>query len=284
MEALGLLALFVIGLCVGSFGNVVIWRVPVRSRVTPGEGDAPDGAPEPGVPAGGERAMGTVVKPASYCPQCHAPLLWFDNIPLVSWLALRGRCRHCDARIPVRYPLVEAATGVLWVLLGLRFGAAWELPAYLALGAGLVILSAVDLELYVLPNRIVYPTGFVFGGLLLGATVATGEWSSLRRGVIAAAVSFVAFFLMHLLFRGGMGFGDVRLSFVLGLALGWLGAVEAFFGFFFAFLLGSVVGVTLIALGRRGRKQALPFGPFMAAGAMIVILTGQWYLGAYHQL
>jgi len=301
VTALFFTALFVLGLCVGSFGNVVIWRVPKRDRA--GVGDGGEGAHDDSVidevlHADDDLVLATdetvaeevaqahltsqsVVQPSSYCPSCRTPLQWYDNVPLVSWLALRGRCRYCTARIPARYPLVELLNAILWVLVGWRFGLAWETPAYLVLATGLLILSAIDLELYLLPNRIVYPLGFSTGALLAVASFGTGDWLSLRTAVITAVVSFVAFFVMHLVFAGGMGFGDVRLSFVLGLALGWLGWQEAFLGFFLAFLLGSLIGVALILFGKRGRKQAVPFGQFMAAGAMIAVLAGPWVLARY---
>jgi len=302
MTGLALVALFVFGLCVGSFGNVVIWRVPKRDRETVSPEDARAGrslVEDVVAPHGDDdlvlaadeqvaeevaedhRTSQSVVKPGSYCPGCGSTLHWFDNVPLMSWIALRGRCRHCDAHIPVRYPLVELSTAVLWVLVGLRFGLSWSTPVYLVLAWGLVVLSAIDLELYLLPNRIVYPLGYAIGALLLVAAAATGDWASLRTAALTAVVSFVAFFVMHFVFAGGMGFGDVRLSFVLGLALGWLGWREAFLGFFLSFLLGAVIGIALIVFGKRGRKQAVPFGEFMAAGAMIAVLAGPAILSHY---
>lgn len=286
-DVLALMVLFVLGCCVGSFGNVLVWRVPKRVRAPDeldraarrSEGEAESGARESsdreaGILPSSERAM-SIVAPGSYCPHCRHPLAWYENVPVVSWLALRGRCRHCRARIPARYPLVELATGGLWVMMAVRFGWSWELPAFLALSFGLVVLSAIDLELYLLPNKIVYPLGYALAALLLLAAVATGEWGAFGRAVGAGAAAFAAFFALHVIAPRGMGFGDVRFSFVLGLALGWLGWAEVFLGFFLAFALGAVIGLALMALRLRSRKQPIPFGEFMALGAVIVILWGE---------
>jgi len=286
-----LAVLFVVGCCVGSFGNVLVWRVPRRDRSNALRGER-DGAlelpglhleadpgakvtTEAGIDAADEGSSESIVTPGSYCPHCQHPLSWFENIPVLSWVALRGKCRHCRAPIPLRYPLVELATGVVWVLLAVRFGWAWELPAYLALGFGLVVLSAIDLELYLLPNKIVYPTGYALAALLLGAAALSGEWDAFLRAFAAGVASFAAFFIIHFVAPRGMGFGDVRLSFVLGMALGWIGWIEVFFGFFLAFALGAVIGVLLIMLRLRSRKQPIPFGEFMALGTFIMIVWGE---------
>jgi leader peptidase (prepilin peptidase)/N-methyltransferase len=247
----------VLGLVVGSFLNVVVWRVPRRE---------------------------SVVSPPSHCPQCDTPLGWRDNVPVLSWVARRGRCRHCAVPIPVRYPVVELATAALWVALGLRFVGSWALPAYLVLGAALLAISAIDLEHYVIPNRIVYPVGFASVPLLALGAAGDGTWGALARAGLGAVVAFTGFFVLHLISPRSMGFGDVRLSFLLGGYLGFLGWGHLAGGLFAGFCYGAVIGVVLIALRRRGRRQQIPFGPFLAAGALTFVLAGEPLLDAYARL
>ena len=233
----------VYGLVIGSFLNVVIWRVPRHE---------------------------SLVSPGSHCPGCDAPIAPRDNIPVASWLLLRGRCRHCGEPISIRYPFIELLTAGLFAAVGARFSDSWALPAFLVLTAGLIAISAIDLE-------------FTSVILLAAAAALEHDWVPFGRGLLGAAGAFAFFFVLHLVAPGGMGFGDVRLSFVLGLFLGWLGGLYVFGGLFTGFLLGAVVGSVLIAVGRRGRKQHIPFGPFLAAGTMIFVLFGEplvsWWQG-----
>src|SRR5262245_25632662 len=247
------------GLVIGSFLNVVIWRVPRH---------------------------GALVRPPSHCPKCETNLAVRDNIPVVSWLMLRGRCRYCDTAISPRYPAIELLTGVLFAAVGARFSHSWALPAYLVLTAALIALSFIDLEHYILPNRILYPTDVAMIVLLAGASALEHDWGAYGRAAIAGVVAFAIFYVIHFVSPRGMGFGDVRLSFLLGFSLGWLGWGEVFGGLFAGFLYGAVVGVLLIALKLRSRKQRIPFGPFLAAGAMTFVLFGgplvEWYQNLGH--
>ncbi|MCU1468435.1 MAG: prepilin signal peptidase PulO-like peptidase [Actinomycetia bacterium] len=244
------------GLVIGSFLNVVIWRVPRKE---------------------------SIVKPPSHCPGCDAKIANRDNIPLLSWMLLRGKCRKCRAPISPRYPFIELFTGLVFVVVGARFAHSWALPAYLVLSAALVALSAIDLEHFILPSRILYPVDGALLVLLAGAAGLEHDWGAYLRAVAAGAVAFAIFFVIHFVSPRGMGFGDVRLSFLLGLALGWLGWADVAGGLFAGFLYGAVVGVALIAVKVRGRKQQIPFGPFLAAGAMTFVLFGapivDWYRG-----
>ena len=244
------------GLLIGSFLNVVIWRIPRKE---------------------------SVVAPPSHCPGCDNPIAPRDNVPVLSWLVLRGRCRHCKTRISIRYPLIELACGGLFAALGARFAHSWALPAYLLLGAALLAISVIDLEHYVIPNRIVYPVGFAAVPLLALGAGLDGHWWFLARALIGAAGAFAALFAIHVASPRGMGFGDVRLSFVLGLYLGYLGALDVPVGLFLGFAYGAVVGIALMAGGKRGRRQHIPFGPFLAAGALTIVLVGRpildWYRG-----
>jgi leader peptidase (prepilin peptidase)/N-methyltransferase len=242
------------GLVIGSFLNVVIWRVPRHE---------------------------SIVRPPSHCPNCDVKIANRDNIPVLSWLLLHGRCRNCGTPISVRYPLIELLTGVLFAAVGARFSDSWALPAYLVLTASLIALSFIDLEHFILPNRILYPTDVAMIVLLAAASALEHDWGAFGRAAIAGAAAFAVFFTIHFVSPRGMGFGDVRLSFLLGFSLGWLGWGEMIGGLFTGFLYGAVIGVLLIALKVRERKQRIPFGPFLAAGAMTFVLFGEplvdWY-------
>ncbi len=242
------------GLAVGSFLNVVIYRVPRKE---------------------------SVVRPRSHCPNCGTQLAERDNIPVVSWLLLRGKCRTCDEPISSRYPLVELLTGVLFASVGLRFGLDWVVPAYLVFFASLIAITFIDLEHYIIPNRIVYPTIFISIPLLVLAAALQDEWGNLERALIGAVAAWGFLLIVHLISPRGMGFGDVRLSFVLGLFLGWLDLRHVFLGLFLGFLFGSVSGLALMALRRRGRKDHIPFGPFLAAGSVVAVLFGSSILSWY---
>jgi leader peptidase (prepilin peptidase)/N-methyltransferase len=248
----------VYGLVIGSFLNVVIWRLPRRE---------------------------SLVAPGSHCPGCDAPISPRDNVPLVSWLMLRGRCRHCGEPISPRYPFIELLTAVLFAAVGARFHDSWALPAFLLLTAALIAISAIDLEHFIIPNRVVYPVGIASVILLAGAAALEHSWSPFGRALLGAIGAFLFFFVLHIVAPGGMGFGDVRLSAVLGLFLGWLGGMYVFGGLFLGFFLGAVIGVVLIAVGKRGRRQHIPFGPFLAAGTTIFVLFGSpivdWWRGLY---
>jgi len=247
----------VLGLLVGSFLNVVIWRVPRKE---------------------------SVVRPPSHCPQCGTPISPRDNVPVVSWLLLRGKCRHCGNPIPVRYPLVEAAGGVLFAAVALRFGMDWALPAYLVLTAALLAISIIDLEHFIVPDRITAPLT-VSSLVLLGvAAGADGDWSRYGRSLLGGLAFFAFLLLLNIINPRGMGMGDVKLAFSLGLFLGWLGWGQVFLGGFLSFLLGAVVGVALIATKVKTRKDHVPFGPFLATGTLITILWAapilRWYTGS----
>ena len=182
-----------------------------------------------------------------------------------------------------RQIVVAVVCGALFGAVAARFEDSWALPAYLVLAAALVALSAIDLEHYILPNRIVYPLAGVMIVLLAVASLGDDDFEAFTRGMIAGAVAFLAFFLLHMISPRSMGFGDVKLAFVLGLSLGWLGWREVLLGLFLGFLYGAVIGIVLIVSRARKRNEALPFGPFLAAGALTAVLVGDaiitWYRG-----
>jgi leader peptidase (prepilin peptidase)/N-methyltransferase len=242
-----------LGLAVGSFLNVVIYRVP-RDE--------------------------SLVRPGSHCPHCGSEVRNRHNVPVFGWLLLRGRCADCKAPISARYPLVEAGTAALFVAVGARFGWSWELPAYLYLAAVAVALAAIDLDIMRLPDKIVLPSYGVALLLLVPAAIAAQSFHAATRGLIAAAVLYAFYWLLAILPRG-MGGGDVKLAPLLGLYLGWLGWSSVAVGAFAGFLLGGLVGVALIATRRAGRRSRIAFGPYMLAGALLAVFAAapiaDWY-------
>ncbi|HSL63567.1 MAG TPA: prepilin peptidase [Gaiellaceae bacterium] len=232
------------GLVLGSFLNVVAARVPLRR---------------------------SVVRPGSACMSCGTELAWRDNVPLLSWLALRGRCRHCDARIPLRYPAVELATALLVGACLLVYG----LTAYAVLAAGfcavLVAISAIDLEHRIVPNRIVVPATVA---VLAAHTLVdpSPEW---MLGALGAFSFLLAAALVH---PAGMGMGDVKLAALLGAMLGRNVAVALMAGMVAA-LLPSVV--LFARHGAGARKMGFPFAPFLALGAVVALFLGDLVLDAY---
>jgi leader peptidase (prepilin peptidase)/N-methyltransferase len=244
----------VFGLVIGSFLNVVIHRVPRKE---------------------------SVVSPRSRCPTCENELMARDNVPLLSWLLLRGKCRHCSAPISARYPLVELLTAVAFAAIGARFGADWALPSYLIFTAALVAVGFIDIEHYIVPNRILIATLAVGGPLLVMAAALDDRWLDLRRALIGAVAASGGLLVMNLVNPRWMGMGDVKLAFPLGLWLGWLSVGHVLAGLFVGFLLGSIGGLTLIATGLRTRKDHIPFAPFLGAGAFVVVLAGRQLLDWY---
>ena len=242
------------GLAVGSFLNVVIHRVPERQ---------------------------SVVRPRSRCPRCNASLRSRDNVPVVSWLLLGGRCRNCRGAISPRYPLVELATAALFVAAAVRLGADPALPAFLVVFAALLAISAVDLERFIVPNRILYPALFLAAPLLVLAAALDGDWSSLVTAALGGLLAWVLLFAIHMASPKGMGFGDVRLAGLVGMLLGWLSIGHVLLGLFLGFLTAAVVGVGLVAVGLRTRKDNVPFGPFLALGAVLSVLFGSPILSWY---
>lgn len=251
---IGLSTLGVVGLLIGSFLNVVVWRVPQGL---------------------------SIVSPASACPGCQNPIRARDNVPVLSWLALKGRCRDCSAGISARYPLVELATAVLFVLVGVRFGPSWALPAFLYLAAIAVALALIDLDVHRLPDAIVLPAYPVMTVLLTAASLATGDWAALVRAAIGGAILWVLYFVLMIAKPGGMGFGDVKLAGVLGAALAWLGWGSLVVGAFAAFLLGGLFSIVLLVMGRASRSSGIPFGPWMLAGAALGVAVGEQLWDAY---
>lgn len=247
------------GLMVGSFANVVIYRVP---------------------------AGRSIVKPPSACTACDAPVRPWDNVPVISWFVLRGRCRNCGACISPRYVIVEALMGVIFATVGLRFGISWTGVGEAVLAAGLVALGFIDLDHLLLPRRVVYVTLAAVAAIFVAGAAVGDEWHRLLIAALSGIVPWALFFTINFVSPKAMGFGDVRLALLMGFGLGWLNAEYAFLGFVVASFLGSIVGVALMLMGRAGRKTPIPFGTFLASGAILAALAGapvvSWYSGLVH--
>jgi len=247
-----------LGLLVGSFLNVVVHRVP--------RGES-------------------VVSPPSACPRCGSRIRARDNVPVLGWLFLRGRCRDCGEEVSPRYPLVEAGTGALFAVVALRFADDLPvLPAYLYLVAVGVALALIDVDVKRLPNALTYPSYPVAVVLLGGAALLDAGSGSFVRALAGGAVALAVYFTLVLAYPAGMGLGDVKLSGVLGLYLGWLGWGVLALGLFLGFLLGGLFGIGLMVVGRGGRKSKVPFGPFMLVGALAAVLVGGPLVDAYLRL
>ena len=271
MSTVLILAVGMFGLLIGSFLNVVAYRVPIGM---------------------------SVVAPPSACPGCGTPIAARDNVPLLSWVLLRGACRHCRMPISVRYPLVEAATGIVFAVAALPFlprvttaadprialAGGLELVAYLYLAAISVALAVIDLDVRRLPDAIVLPSYAVAAALLVAVDLLRGDAAKLPLVVIGGAGSFLFYYLLRVLKPGGMGLGDVKLAGVLGLYLGQAGLAQLLVGTFAAFVLGGVAGIALILARRSTRRSTIPFGPWMLGGAWIGILAGAPLADAYLRL
>jgi len=256
------------GLLIGSFLNVVVYRLPAGL---------------------------SVARPASACPGCSTPIRRRDNVPVVSWLALGGKCRDCRASISARYPIVELATGLFFVLVAARLWPVFDVPtealplvsrllslvAFLWLAGVSVALAVIDLEHHRLPDAIVLPSYAVGGALLVVSSILVGDWAALARAAIGLASLFAFYLIAALSYPGGMGFGDVKLAGVLGLYLAWLGWGEFAVGAFAAFLLGGLFAVVLLVTRRVQRTGGIPFGPWMLAGAWVGVFAGGTVATAY---
>lgn len=242
-----------LGLVVGSFLNVVIHRVPA------------------GV---------SVATPPSACPNCDVRIRARHNIPVLGWLLLRGKCFDCGAPISVRYPLVELVTGVLFVAVALRVDVP-DLPALLYFTAIGVALSAIDLDTRRLPNAVVLPSYPVIAVLLTASAAWQGDFWPLLRAGLGGLALFAFFCVLAVARPAGMGFGDVKLAGLIGMVLGYLSWRALVIGAFAGFLLGAVVGVAIMAARRGDRRTALPFGPFMVAGALLAVFLADALTGAY---
>jgi leader peptidase (prepilin peptidase) / N-methyltransferase len=252
VEAFLVVAATLLGLVLGSFANVPIHRWP---------------------------AGGTVTEPKrSSCPSCGTQIRAVDNIPVISWILLKGSCRECDAPISPRYLVVEVITGMLFGAVAWVWGLDPLLPALLVLTWSLVVATAIDLEHRIIPNRLTFRLPVVLLPLLVFAAAVDGAWPDLLRGIIAAvAVPGVMLALSELfrLLRGqpGIGMGDIKLAISLGLVIGYLGGFELVVFAYATIISAVVIAIVLLLAGKAKLASRIPFGPYLAVGAMIVVLA-----------
>lgn len=241
------IVVFLFGLAVGSFDNVAIYRIPE-----------------------GKSLWG----PRSFCPNCGGTIAWYDNIPLLSYFILRRRCRNCGEHISWRYPLVELASGLLFFAVFAKVGFQWtaELLPYLFMVTVLLIVSAIDLQRQIIPNRVMYPAIPLALGAMGIVALVRGDYHIITDSLIGMAAIAVPWALLAMVFPRGFGMGDAKLAAFTGAILGWRAELV---GFFIGIALGAVIGVVLMAAGKKGRKSRIPFGPFLAAGALAALFWGQ---------
>lgn len=256
------LLFLILGLAFGSFFNVVIYRLPRKE---------------------------SLLSPPSHCPSCHALIKWYDNIPLISFLLLKGRCRFCGSQISWRYPLVELLTGFVFLFSYLIYGLSPKLFSSLLFLSILLLISFIDFDTMLIPNRVIFPalgvtsalwlisvfTSYSFLPLLTGTA-----FSSLLGAFISGALISSVVFLSPLIFgREGMGFGDIKLSIFIGFYLGYYVIISLFI----SFLLGGFAGIILLSLKKKGRFDEVPFGPFLSVAAFLSLFLAEpiahWYLG-----
>jgi len=244
--------IFIFGLCIGSFLNVCIYRLPAGK---------------------------SIAFPPSHCPNCEAAIRIYDNVPVIGWLLLKGRCRDCGTRISWRYPLVELLTGCFALCTCLKFGPTIEAAIYFVFIAVLIVITFIDIDHRIIPDRITLPgipLAFVAALILPKMT-----WQTSLIGILAGGGSLlmVAVGYTFITGREGMGGGDIKLLAMIGALCGWLGVL---FTIFFGSVLGSVTGIATMRGSGQGAKLAIPFGPFLSVGAIGYIFFGpemiHWYL------
>ena len=264
----------VFSLAIGSFLNVLIHRLPKMMEA--------DWRAQCAELAGTEVASVSrynLVVPGSHCPQCQTPLRAIDNIPIASWLALRGKCAHCATRISARYPIVEALTAVLSALVAWKFGLTWQTSLALVFTWTLIALTFIDADTTLLPDDLTLP--LLWLGLLANLY---GVFVPINEAIIGAVAGYLTLWSIYWLFKlttgkEGMGYGDFKLLAALGAWMGWKALLPIVL---LSSLVGAVVGIALIVLARRGREIPIPFGPYLAAAGLIVMLVGdrltRWFV------
>jgi leader peptidase (prepilin peptidase)/N-methyltransferase len=268
--------IFILGLLLGSFANVCIWRIPRNEEI--------------------------VIKP-SHCPKCNSPIDWYDNIPIISYIVLNRKCRYCKSQISFRYPVIELINGLLFLGVYLKYGADIRLAGSLPFVWAMVVISAIDIEHYIIPD--IFSIGGLFYGLLFSILAAVkilpalpvfpmGQlaWWPVLDNILGAMLGggflFLAAWIGEKIFKQeAMGGGDIKLAAMVGAFWGWKAVLESFFA---AFLIGSVIGIAMLSIGKIRKSEApegvkpramIPFGPFLAVGALISLFWGRELLDLY---
>lgn len=252
----------ILGLVIGSFLNVCIYRLPRNI---------------------------SIIRPPSACPVCSARIKPWDNVPVLSYIFLRGRCRGCGERISIRYPLVELMNGIFYLAAFNLFGLGWHLPFFLLFLSAMIVITFIDLDFQIIPDEITLP-GIIIG-LVSASFVLPDPFniqpSALSLSVVGFKNSLTGlllggglYFLIAVLSKGGMGGGDIKMMAMVGAFMGWKAVLLTTF---LGSLTGSLVGIFLMAFKGKGRKTKIPFGPFLALGSIITLFYGgeilRWYLG-----
>jgi len=246
---------FLLGSIVGSFLNVCIYRIPRNI---------------------------SIILPASRCPSCHALIKPWDNIPFLSYIFLGGKCRVCKSRISLRYPAVEFLNAVLYVLTVWRFGFAWHTPVLFVFCSVLIVISFIDLEFQIIPDKITLPgipLGLIAGSFLLPDPFMLSDILGYKASLAGVLVGGVGFYAIALVSRGGMGGGDIKMMAMVGAVVGWKAVLLVTF---LGSLTGSVAGVFLMIVKGKGRKTKIPFGPFLALGTLMTLFYGQELMGYWY--
>lgn len=246
---------FLFGSAVGSFLNVCIYRMPRNI---------------------------SIIFPASRCPSCNTPINPWDNIPVLSYLLLGGKCRVCKAKIAFRYPLVEFLNASLYVIVVWRYGLNWDAVVYCIFCSALVVITFIDLDFQIIPDKITLPgipVALLVGAFLLPDPFTRHSALGVKDSVIGFLAGGGLFYLVALVSRGGMGGGDIKMMAMVGSLTGWKSVLLTTF---LGSLTGSLVGIFLMIFKGKGRKTKIPFGPFLALGSLITLFLGQeilsWYL------
>lgn len=245
---------FLFGSIIGSFLNVCIYRMPKGQ---------------------------SLVSPSSRCPSCGIPIKPYDNIPVVSFVILGGKCRYCRAKISLRYPFVESLNGLMYALTVWRFGLGVHSPVLFAFCSAMIVITFIDLDVQIIPDSITLPgivISLIAGSLILPDPFMRSSLLGFRDAAIGLASGGFLFYLIAVLSKGGMGGGDIKMMAMIGAFSGWKSVLLTTFA---GSLLGSLVGISLMIFKGKGRKTRIPFGPFLAVGAMISLFYGQEILSFY---
>ncbi len=245
---------FVFGLIVGSFLNVCIHRIPREE---------------------------SIVRPSSKCPKCGSPIKPWDNIPVISYILLKGKCRYCGEPISIRYPLVEFLNGLFYVLVLWRYGLTVTAIAYMAYLSALIVITFIDFDFQIIPDVITLPgavIAFVLAIFVVVDPFDRTEVLGFKQSLLGLSTGFGLYYAIAVLSRGGMGGGDIKMMAMVGALTGWKGVL---FTTFFGSLTGSVVGIGLMLFKGKGRKTKIPFGPFLAFGSSMSVLFGKELLELY---
>ena len=250
---INVILIFILGLIVGSFSNVCIYRIPINE---------------------------SIIYPASHCPKCRSSIKPIDNIPLLSYILLKGRCRNCGSRIPIQYPVVEFLTGIIYILIFLIYGLTLQSLIYIILASAVIIIAFIDLNKQIIPDVISLP-GIVIGLILSFFVPYISFINSVLGVLVGGGIILVIGLVGSAIFKKeAMGGGDVKLAAMIGAFLGWQYIIiSLFLGFF----LGALAGIFLILSKIKRREDIMPFGPFIALGSIITLLWSEkiivWYIG-----